>query len=160
MLKTLVLYYSYEGSTQKVAEYLTKSLGLDIARVIPVKEMKTKGFGKFFWGGSQVIMKKKPDILPLNIDFDQYDLILLGSPIWAGTFTPPIYTLLESGLLHDKKLGYFYCHEGGAKGAVDKLKAVCGPTNTVISSFSCPNVKNDFDKIKTSLLTWAKDITK
>jgi len=159
MLKTLVLYYSYEGSTQKVAEYLTESLGLDIARVIPVKEMKSKGFGKFFLGGSQVIMKKKPKILPLNIDFDQYDLILLGSPIWAGTFAPPIHTLLESGLIHDKNIGYFYCHEGGAKGAVDKLKTNCGD-NTVISNFSCPNVKNDFDNIKTSLLDWATDITK
>lgn len=62
MSKVLILYYSFEGSTKKIAEYLANNLQVDIKRVEPVNELKSKGFSKFLWGGSQVIMKKTPEI--------------------------------------------------------------------------------------------------
>ncbi|MCK9191429.1 MAG: hypothetical protein M0P10_07785 [Sphaerochaetaceae bacterium] len=46
MDKTLVLYYSLEGSTEKIAKYLAEELNLDIERVRPKKEIKSKSFFK------------------------------------------------------------------------------------------------------------------
>lgn len=160
MSKTMILYYSYEGSTKKIAEYLAEYMKLDIERIKPVKEMKTKGFGKFIWGGGQVVMKRKPEIEKLKVNIDEYDQVLIGSPIWAGTFAPPIYTLLESGMLKNKRIGYFYCHQGGDKHAAAKARESVEKYNSFLSACSCLNVETDFDTVKIQALNWAKDILK
>src|SRR6056297_2836113 len=106
MAKTLVLYYSYEGHTKKVAEVIAKELSADIEGVKPIKEMKTKGFGKFIWGGGQVVMKKKPELKPMNVNPDDYDTIFVGTPVWAFTYAPPVKTILETGMLKNKKVPF------------------------------------------------------
>jgi flavodoxin len=157
MSKVLILYYSFEGSTKKIAEYLANNLQVDIKRVEPVNELKSKGFSKFLWGGSQVIMKKTPEIKVLNINIDDYDLIILGSPIWAGNFAPPIYTMFEKGLIKNKKIAYFYCHEGGASKSVKRaMPSFDKDNNELIGDLSCLNVVKNFDMLKDEALNWAK----
>jgi menaquinone-dependent protoporphyrinogen IX oxidase len=160
MSKTLILYYSYEGSTKRIAEYLANSLTLDIERIMPVREMKTKGFGKFIWGGGQVVMKRKPKINALQVNLDQYDTVLLGSPIWAGTFAPSVYTVLETGMLKNKKIAYFYCHEGGDKHAISKARESIEKNNEFISACPCMNVEKNFDTVRIQVLNWVENVLK
>lgn len=92
-MKTLILYYSFEGNTEYVATKLASYLDADFQKVVPVKELKSKGFSKYIWGGRQAFMKeKKPAIAPLEKNYKDYDLILIGTPIWAFTYAPPIRT--------------------------------------------------------------------
>ncbi|MBN2899913.1 MAG: hypothetical protein JXO44_14180 [Clostridia bacterium] len=44
-----------------------------------MKEIASKGFGKFLWGGRQVVMGKTPEIEPLASDFSTYDLIFYST---------------------------------------------------------------------------------
>ncbi len=46
--KTLVVYYSYEGSTRLIAETIADTLKADILTLKPLEEMTSKGFLKFF----------------------------------------------------------------------------------------------------------------
>ena len=96
MTKTLVLFYSYEGSTRKIAELIASSIDADIEEIKPVKEMKSKGFAKYVWGGRQAAMRTQPKLEPLNVNLDDYDTIFLGSPVWAFTYSPPIRSLLKT----------------------------------------------------------------
>lgn len=112
-MKTLVLYYSFEGNTEFVANELAKILNADIQKVEPVKELKSHGFSKYIWGGRQATMRKKPPIKAIEKDPKDYDLVLIGSPVWAFTYAPPIRTLLNEYSFEGKKVGYFICHEGG-----------------------------------------------
>jgi len=159
MAKTLVLYYSYEGNTRKIAEVIAKALSADIEGVKPIKEMKSKGFGKFLWGGSQVVMKKKPELKPLNINPDDYDTIFVGTPVWAFTYTPPVKTILETGILRNKKVAFFYTHEGGAGKTEENAKKVIEQDNTYLGGYSCVNVAKDFERIKTEVIQWAKEMS-
>jgi flavodoxin len=158
MSKILVLFYSYEGSTRKIAERIATSIDADIEEIKPVNEMKSKGFSKYVWGGSQVVMKKRPELMPLKVDLDQYDTILLGTPVWAGTFTPPIYSLLENGSLKNKKIACFYCHLGGADKAVARARAAIEKDNTLLSTYSCTNVPENYESQKDEVVSWAKEI--
>lgn len=67
---------------------------------------------KYLWGGSQVMMKKSPELFPLNKNVDDYDIIFIGTPIWAWTYAPPIRTFLENSNISNKKIALFSCHEG------------------------------------------------
>lgn len=158
MAKALILYYSFEGSTQKVAEWIAAETNSDIERITPLKELKSTGFSKYFWGGSQVVMKRKPKIKPIQRNLEEYDTIFIGSPIWAGTFAPPIYTLLEKGYLKTKRIAYFYSHEGGDAKAVEKAVSEINKENIFIDAFSCLFVQKNFESIKDQIGTWAKDI--
>ena len=160
MAKTLVLYYSFEGSTKKMAEWIAREIKADIAVVRPERELKAKGFSKFILGGGQVMMKRKPPIKPLEINLDDYDTVFLGSPIWAGTFAPPINTLLGNAYLKNKKIAYFYCYEGGDKKALAKAKQAINKENIFISAFACLSVTKNFDTIKEKAGAWAKNIVK
>lgn len=157
MTKTVVLYYSLEGTTKKIAEHIASKIDADITEVKPVKEIKAKGFLKYVLGGGQVVMKKKPELKPLNVNLDDYDTVLLGSPIWAGTFTPPILTLLETGYLKNKKIAYFYCYQGGADQAEEKAKDAIEKNNTYLSSFGCMNIPENFESLKEPVIAWAKE---
>jgi flavodoxin len=92
MSKALVLCYSFEGYTLQMANYIKDALQIEVIEIKPLNELKTKGFYKYIWGGRQVVFKKKPELSPIDVDFDLYDTIFIGSPIWAGTYAPPIRT--------------------------------------------------------------------
>jgi flavodoxin len=111
-IKAVVIYYSYEGSTRLIAESMASAIGADLLPLIPKKEMTRQGFSKYFWGGSQVMMKRKPELMPFKVDPHDYDLILIGTPVWAWTFSPPVAALLKIVDFSGKKIGLFSCHGG------------------------------------------------
>ncbi|MDD3122527.1 MAG: hypothetical protein PHC62_03305 [Candidatus Izemoplasmatales bacterium] len=158
MGKALVLCYSFEGNTFKIAKAISAALQIDLYEIKPVKDLKSTGFSKFIWGGRQVILQKKPELLPITIDLSIYDTVFLGSPIWVGTFAPTIKTLLEDGLLHDKKIAYFYTHEGGAKNAAEKGKESVEKYNEFIGSIGLLNVMKQVDVCTKEAISWAKHI--
>ena len=158
MSKSIILFYSFEGNTRIVGEYLARELNLPFEEIKPVKVLPSKGFSKYFWGGSQVVMNKKPDILPLEVDLKEYDTVYLGSPIWAQSFAPPIKTLLEDGSLKGKRIGYFYCHDGGPGKIDKKISESIEIYNKFISSYGLTKVKDDFESLKSGVLDWAKAI--
>lgn len=55
---------------------------------------------------------KRPEILNLPQDIDQYDEIYLGYPNYWGTMPMAVYTFLESYDFTGKKIHPFCTHEG------------------------------------------------
>ena len=128
-MKTLVVYYSLTGNVDFVADRIASLLGADLLRLEPVKNYPDKGIKKFFWGGKSAVMGEKPALLPYAFDPAGYGVIVLGSPVWAGTFAPPLRTFLEENreALGGKRLAAFLCSSGGkAAGAFEKLRAEAG----------------------------------
>ena len=91
-MKTLIVYYSRTGTTQKVAEQLAERLGADIEPLIdPTPRAGIKGF----WTGAADARKKAtPELPALHHNPAYYDLVLVGSPVWAGTMTPAARSFL------------------------------------------------------------------
>ena len=57
-MEKIVIFYSFEGNTKLIAENIAKTIGADLLELKLKKEMKSKGFMKYFWGGKAAIMKK------------------------------------------------------------------------------------------------------
>jgi flavodoxin len=113
-LRIGIFYYSFEGNTRVVAQAIATQTGGDLVELQPQKEV-THGFMKYFWGGRQAVMKKKPALLPLKQKPEEYDLIFLGTPVWAFTYAPPLQTFLTEHALQNKQIALFCC-SGGAFG--------------------------------------------
>jgi flavodoxin len=129
-MKTLVVFYSYDGNSALVAEELKKALGTAPGSGCDTLEIKTQdnakrsGFAKFLWGGRMVLTHKNPSLMPWNADLDGYDLIILGGPVWAGAPAPALQTFIAEAKPRGKRIGLFLCHAGGPGKALDKLKAL------------------------------------
>ncbi|HPE67926.1 MAG TPA: flavodoxin [Thermotogota bacterium] len=158
MSKVLILFYSYEGQTREIARIIADELHADLAEVKPVKERKTKGFAKYLWGGSQVVMKKKPALQPLERNPEQYDTLFVGTPVWASTFAPPVKSLLEDGLLQDKKIAFFYTHLGGPGKTEQNAREVLSKNNTFLGALGCANVAKHLQELRPQVVQWAQQM--
>jgi flavodoxin len=119
--KPLVVYYSLEGNTKFVAEAIAGLANADILELKPVKDI-SPGLMKYLWGGRMAVMKTEPELEPYDIDPKDYDMLFIGSPIWAWTFSPPIRTFLARSKLRKKKVALFITHGNGPKEAMAKFK--------------------------------------
>jgi len=101
----LVVYYSRTGVTRKVAEYITKQLGADMEEIIDMK--KRSGAVGFVTGGKDSLMRKETEISEIKKVPSNYDLVIVGSPLWAGNMPPAIRTYLNKYKTDIKSMAFF-----------------------------------------------------
>lgn len=121
-MKTLIVYYSYEGNTAFIADIMRERAGADVFRLEPENEKKRTGFLKYVWGAKQVFTQTKPVLKPFTADFSAYDLLIFGCPVWGGCPAPAMAGFLESFKGENKKIALFCCHAGGKGRAFEKMK--------------------------------------
>ena len=130
MMRSLVVYYSRTGTTKSVGEAIARELGADCEEIIDLK--KRIGLRPIRWiiAGKDAWRRKLTDI-KIQKSPDDYDVIIIGTPIWAGRMTPAARTYLESQKLDGKKVGFF-CTGSGSKAFEEMKKLV--PKSSVIGS--------------------------
>jgi len=103
--KVLVVYYSRTGNTRKVAQLLAKRFKADIEEIID-KKKRTGPIG-FTAAGKDALTKQLTDIEPLELDPQQYDIILVGTPSWYSNMTPAIRTFVTQNDIKNKQVAVF-----------------------------------------------------
>ena len=102
--KVLVVYYSQTGNTEKVARVIAQSLNADVEAILPVVPYDGD-FGQTIERGRKELEEGNfPEIGPLALNPQDYDVIFLGYPVWFGTYAPPVETYLRSVDLSGKKI--------------------------------------------------------
>lgn len=158
--KALVVYYSLEGNCDFIAKEIKNNIDADLLRIEPLKSINPKGFSKYIWGGTQVFMKKKPELSSFKVNMEDYDALFIGTPVWAWTFAPPLASFFESVEIKRKKIAIFACHEGQLGKTFDKLqKALVNGNNEFIGQIDFFNpLKKDTAGAKEKLKLWSLDI--
>lgn len=107
-MKTAIVYYSYDENTDYMAKMVAKKLDADLIRIDTAKKYP-KGNIKFLVCGASASFGTKPKLKPYIFDASEYDTVIIGTPTWASTFTPPIKTFLGTHDLSGKTIGYIIC---------------------------------------------------
>ena len=94
--KTLIAYFSWSGNTQHVAEYIAGQTGGTLFRIDPVKPYPTD-----YKPCTEVAKKEKeqnarPAIKNKVEDWNSYDTIFIGCPVWWWTAPMIINTFTEN----------------------------------------------------------------
>ncbi len=157
-MKILTVYYSYDGNTRFIAETIANELNADIMELKPVKEMKSKGFLKYVWGGAMVAMKRKPRLLPFDKNPADYDLIIIGTPVWNSTMAPPVRSFLDNCSSAVKRAALFCCYSGGVSKTFAEMKELLGKCIAAgEQGFLDPLGHNESDSSKAAR-GWAKSL--
>ena len=131
-MKSLVIYYSLTGNVKFLAEAMAKTIDADLLELeLAEKDMNPKGFMKFLWGGKQVFSKKQPELLLFDKNPEDYDLFIIGTPVWAWTYAPALRTFFANTNLSNKKIALFCCHGGGKGQTLQKMKAALGDNDFI-----------------------------
>ena len=158
-MKTAVIFYSYEGNTKFTARAIAKSLKADLIELKPINEMQSRGFMKYVWGGKSAIMKESPTLTNYSFDASKYELIILGTPIWANTITPPLRSFLKEQNLSSLKCALFCCHAGGGiRKAPQEVEKILGQKLIGIFDLINPFAKKDTDAVRNAE-NWAVSLT-
>ncbi len=104
-MKIAVIYYSRTGKTKKIAEELALVFRAETARVVDKKDRK--GIIGYFKAAKDAFLKKEVEIESLSLNPRDYDLIFIGTPVWANGVTPAIRTYLKHAKIKNKKIGLF-----------------------------------------------------
>ena len=106
----LVVYFSATGHTTPIAEYAADILGTDLYE-IKAKQPYTEADLAYYTDGrcdkEQADPSVRPEIDGKVENMEQYDIILIGHPIWHGQAPRIISTFLESYDFSNKTLVTF-----------------------------------------------------
>ena len=98
--KTLVVYFSYSGTTEKIAGYVAEAADADTCRIIP-EVPYTDDILKYYDSSTRAYQEQNdPDARPAISgtveNINEYDVVFVGYPIWYGQAPKILYTFLES----------------------------------------------------------------
>jgi flavodoxin len=110
-MSVCIVYHSETGNTKKVAEYVAKATG---ATLIPVRD--SAGYNKitmYLLGIPRARAGDKATIEPQKIDVSAFDLVVVGSPVWAWKPTPGANAAIAALSGCEGKKGIVFATSGG-----------------------------------------------
>ena len=100
--KTLVVYYSASGNTERVAKDIAEAAGGDLFELVPTEVYTSDDLN---WTNSDSRVSREHDDeslrdVPLTTteveNWDDYDTVFIGYPIWWGIAAWPVDTFVKS----------------------------------------------------------------
>lgn len=124
--------YVEVGNTEKIARMIVDITGADIFK-IEQKVPYAADYNTCIAEAKKDLQNKaRPELVKVPENFEQYDEIYLGYPIYWGTMSMAVYTFLESFDFTGKTIHPFCTHEGSGLVSTesDIKKAAKGATVT------------------------------
>ena len=132
--KSLVVFYSQNGATKKVAEIFQKCRNADVFEIALATPYPSTYDSTIAAVGAQRESKQWPALVNAKADIAKYDTVYLGYPIMFGSFAPPVYTFLDSNDLSGKVVVPFCTYgSGGRKASAAELKTLEPNANVTLA---------------------------
>lgn len=124
-MKPLIVYYSRTGNTEMVAEVLAEALPCPVEKLRD--DVKRSGLLGWLRSGKQAMRGETTELKPLQHDLSDFDLVAVGTPVWAGTMSTPVRSFLEAQRDELPEVAFF-CTAGGDNTAQTfaEMEECCG----------------------------------
>lgn len=142
MSKVLVVYFSRTGRTRQVAEAMARLLGADVETVkIAGDRSGIWGYLRCLW---EAMQHRVIDTGAATKDPSNYDLIVLGTPVWGQNMCSPMRSYIMAQKERFRAIAVF-CTQGGSGGTqvAGQIAELCGrhPVATLVLNES--EIKKD-----------------
>ncbi len=166
--KSIVVYFSRtgeqygvgvieKGNTAIVADMIVEQTGADSFEILPKNDNYPMTYKELTdVAKEEQNQNARPEIKDTLQNFEQYDTIYLGYPIWWGDLSMICYTFLESYDFSGKTIIPFCTHAGsGNAGTQSKIQSAA-PNTTVkdVLAIAGTDTQNNPDSVKTAVSEW------
>ncbi|HSN30884.1 MAG TPA: hypothetical protein VLT45_31565 [Kofleriaceae bacterium] len=131
--RILVVHYSRSGHTKQLAEQIAQTVGADLEAIVDPTDRS--GLLGYLRSGYQAARQRTVGIGPAAHDPSAYDLVVIGTPIWNMSVSPPVRSYLARELGRLPRVAFFCtCGGSGGERAFAQMARVCGkpPAATLI----------------------------
>jgi flavodoxin len=163
--KGIIIYYSWIGNTQVVAEEIKRITSFNLLRI---EEKKERKFKNIMVPAMSAFFGLKSNIKPLDYSLGMVDNVFLGAQVWAGKTTPAINKFLSKANFKGKNVWVFItkADENIPQKVIDSItKRIEKRGGIVMDSLSLTtkwdpktNIPVTAEEIRTPLQNWIKDI--
>jgi flavodoxin len=155
-LKSLVVYYTRSGNARFVAQTIAAEIGADIEEIVDLK--KRSGILGWLSGGKDARQGKETNISPITKLPVNYELIIVGTPIWAGKPTPAINTYLKKNDLSGKKVAAYFTQSQKKSQGITEIKALV-PNSNWVGDLSIAKPLSKKEEVEKQITEWCKTLT-
>lgn len=169
--KPLVVYFSKTGEQYSVGNITTGNTAI-IAQMIAdatnadVFEVKVKNdnYPTAYKALTEVALQEKksgarPEYVGEAPDFDNYDVIFVGTPNWWSDMPMVLYTFIEAHNWQNKTVAPFVTHEGSGLSSIpEKIRSATGANVTDGLAVYGHDAQNNREKANKAVQNWLKEI--
>lgn len=123
--RALVVYFSWSGNTENVANSIAAQTGADMFRIVPAEPYVDDYNTLLEIASEEKQNGARPEIADSIENLGQYDVIYAGFPNWWGDMPMILYSFFDSYDLSGKTIAPF-CTSGGSglSDTVNSIKAL------------------------------------
>lgn len=146
--RKIVIYHSYSGHTKMIANIIKKKIDCDVLELEPKYEFSSDYDEVVKEYQNNEKDKSTVEIKDININLDNYDEIIIGSPIWWYSITPVVREFLKENNLEGKTVIPFATNAGWLGRTFKEIEELCknssvtNEMNIVFGSYSDDLVTN------------------
>lgn len=121
--KVLVVFYSRTGTTRRAASALAEMLDADVEEIVVTRD-RAGPFG-YLRSLVEAINQKPAEIVAAKRDPSAYDLVVIGSPVWAGCVSSPVRAYLVANQRRLPRVAFFCSFaQRGADSALTQMRTL------------------------------------
>jgi flavodoxin len=155
-MKSLVVYYSRSGNTRFVAEKISQEIGGDIEEIIDKKTRK--GPLGFVIGGFDATKGRITEIAEMKKSPRDYDLIVVGTPMWNKRIAPAVRTYLKNNDFSEKKIAIFCTNNGSQSERVFRTLKKMLNGCIFVGDLAISNAQKDLENTEKKISEWSKSL--
>lgn len=134
--EALIVYFSWSGNTESVANEIAHQTGADIFEIIPEESYTDDYDALLDIAQEEQANNARPEIAETVEDFEQYDVVYLGYPNWWGDMPMIVYTFLDDYDFIEKTIAPFVTSGGsGFSGTISTIESM-EPDAVVVEGLS------------------------
>lgn len=158
--EALVVYFSATGNTKAVAETLAELQGADIYEIVPEQPYTDEDLNHNDRTTRATAEQNDPDARPAIqgsiTDFEQYEVVYVGYPIWWGDMPRILYTFFDTYDFSGKTIAPFCTSGGSGLSGTPGTIAELEPGATVLDGLHVSG--SAADSSESSVSQWLADI--
>lgn len=149
-----------KGNTHIIAEIIAQKTGGTLFEIKPVKNYPVNYKDCTNVASKEKAVKARPEIFGEVENFEQYDTIFLGYPIWWSDMPMAVYTFLEKYNFDGKKIIPFCTHGGSGLSSTDQQITLACPNAKILQGFAIrgATAQNNFSESEQKISAWLKKI--
>ena len=155
-MKALVVYYSRSGNTRFIAEKISQEIGGDIEEISDRK--KRNGLSGFFLSGYDATRGRTTKITQGKKSPKDYDLVVVGTPMWNKRIAPAVRTYLKENSFSEKKVALFCSNLGSKSDRLFKTLKELMPGCNFIGELTVTKAQKEREKVEKKISEWSKSL--